>query len=96
MPYTTETIERMVEIKDEIKSLVNEAMELLERDTMIYNRATSYWFPHILMELDEEHNWIGGSMCSLQNTIDEMNEDSTDSEEYDLVEDENGQIVEEK
>jgi hypothetical protein len=69
MPYSSESIERMIEIKDLIKELVNEAQELLERDTMTYNRATSYWIPHILIDLDKEHSWLAQCVpCKIQLT----------------------------
>jgi hypothetical protein len=81
MPYNSDSIERMIEIKDQIKELVNEAQDILERGTITYNRARSYWIPHILMELDKDHDWLGGSMCTMQNTIDEMEIDLENNQE---------------
>jgi hypothetical protein len=74
----------MIEIKDKIKELVYEAQDILERGTITYNRARSsrsYWIPHILMELDKDHDWLGGSMCTMQNTIDEMEIDLENNQE---------------
>jgi len=81
MSYSIEDIERMVEIKDTIKELVEEALQILDRKSISYSRAESYWYPHILMELDSDHQWLGGSMCTMQDTIDEMSEDEEFDEE---------------
>jgi hypothetical protein len=72
--------ERLNEIKDEIKSLVNEARDII-RGTHIESLANSYWIPHILMELDEDHEWLGGSMCTMQETIDALADDIDEEEE---------------
>jgi hypothetical protein len=58
----------------EMKSLVAEAIYLVppeERD-----RARSYWYAHIVTSLDEDHEYAAGSMCSMQNTLDEWEDES--------------------
>ena len=72
MKTKIDNTERLLEIKDEIKELVNEAMSLLPRDGMTRSRAEAYWQPHILMALDKDHGYLGGSMETLQDAIDEM------------------------
>ena len=70
---------RFEEIKEQIKELLEEAISLVpspERD-----RAESYWFAEISIALDEYHDYLGGSMCSMQDTINEWNDD--DDEDYD-------------
>jgi hypothetical protein len=69
------TIARLLEIKDEMKELLDEAHGLMlgdENDHFALRRAESYWYAHIRMALDTEHGYLGGSMCSMQNTIDEL------------------------
>jgi len=65
---------RLQDIKDEIKELVYEAQDLIPRDTIEFSRAKSYWLPHILMALDKDHDYLGGSMCTMQETVDDLNE----------------------
>jgi len=50
---------------------------------MIYERARAYWIPHIIMELQEETEWVGGSMCGMWNTISEMEAHATPEEDED-------------
>lgn len=67
----TETIERLAEIKDEIAALVDEAQDLL-RDTPEADRAESYWIAQIRCALDDDHDYLGGSMVTLQDSIDAL------------------------
>lgn len=69
---TYDTLERLQQIKDTIKELVYEARDLLPRNTIENTRAKSYWIPHILMALDTEHDYLGGSMCTIQETINDL------------------------
>jgi hypothetical protein len=66
-------VQRLQEIKDEIKELVEEAMEIVS-DTNERSRAEAYWYPHLLMALDDEHTYMSNSMCHLQSTIDTLEE----------------------
>ena len=70
---------RFEEIIGEIKELLEEAFDLVpdhERP-----RAESYWYSHISMALDEDHGYMGGSMCSMQDTLEEF--DEAEEEDYD-------------
>jgi ribosomal protein S2 len=75
-----EKLERLDEIKGEIKELVDEAGDLVReaaRDVengIIFRRAESYWLAHIESALDNEGRWLGGSMTKMQDTIDELRE----------------------
>jgi len=66
-----EIAEQLYQIKEEIKDLMDNARNLL-RGTDAEDSAESYWIPHIFMALDDEHDWLGGSMHSLQDSIDEL------------------------
>ena len=65
-------------IRDKIKELMWEAKDIVDQYDVggpnIKARANAYWFPHISMALDTDHDYVGGSMCSLQDTIDEIKE----------------------
>jgi len=78
------TIKRLREIKQEIKDLVSEASDMLHTQGrgLTYQRANSYWIPHILIALDEDHEFCGRSMHSLEDSIAEL-EDLIVSEDDD-------------
>ena len=72
----TEAAERIMEITEEIRGLVQEAMGLVRENgsDLTRERARSYWYPHILMALGEGHGYLGGSMCSMEDTARELEE----------------------
>jgi hypothetical protein len=82
----TEAAERIMEIAEEIRELLQEAMELAGQDEWVYSRDQSYWYPHILIALGGDHGYLGGSMCSMEDTARELEE----SGEEDGDEDEEG------
>jgi hypothetical protein len=68
-----ENAERLTEIKDEIKALMDEALQIVRRaDHMTYEQARAYWYPHLIMALDKEHGYLGGSMFTMQDAIDAL------------------------
>ncbi len=68
--------ERLAEIKEEIKQLLEEAHDQIRNgeDYLAVRRAESYWYSHIRVSLDKEHGCLGGSMWTMQDTIDEIEE----------------------
>jgi hypothetical protein len=87
----TEAAERIMEIAEEIRELVQEAMDLVreEGSDVARNRARSYWYAHILTSLGGDHGFMGGSMCSMEDTARELEDsyDEDDEEEVDEEED---------
>ena len=63
--------DRLSEIKDEVKDLIIEAISIV-RQTDEYDRAKGYWYAHIRGALDSDHSYLGGSMVTLQDTIDSL------------------------
>jgi hypothetical protein len=63
--------DRLHEIKEEIKSLANEALSLVRRsgNRLEYDRSKCYWHPHVVMAVTNDHDYIGGSMASLEDVI---------------------------
>jgi hypothetical protein len=68
-----------------MKELLDEAHDILRtsEDHFTLRRAESYWFAHIKVALDKEHAYLGGSMCSMQDTIDELSESMEDVQDED-------------
>ena len=79
----TEAAERIMEITYEIRELVQEAMDLVQNEgsRLTHDRARSYWYPHILMNLGEDHGFLGGSMCSMESSAKELKEDEEEEED---------------
>lgn len=71
--------DRLEEIKDEIKTLLGEAGDLLS-GTDVERRARFYWLASMHIELDDDHEWVGKSMHSMQDTIDELREADADDD----------------
>lgn len=68
-----ERVTRLHGIQQDMLALLAEAKQLL-RGTEAAARAESYWLAHIRIALDDEHGYLAGSMCTLQDTIDELAE----------------------
>ena len=73
----TEAAERIMEITEEIRELVQEAMDLVRENgsDLTRDRARSYWYAHILMNLGSDHGYLGSSGCSMEDTAQELEED---------------------
>lgn len=77
--------ERLKEIKDQMKDQISEAKDLLRFvKPIIKERAKSYWLSQIETALDSDHNWLGNSMFTMEDTIEDLDcgeEDEDDFEE---------------
>jgi hypothetical protein len=81
---TQSDVDRLSEIKDEIKYLVEEA-RVLVHSTSEDARSKAYWYAHITMALDDDHEFLGSGSHTMQDTIDnldpKMTKDMAESEE---------------
>jgi len=61
------------ELKVQIREAVDQAKELLgDAGGMIGERARRTWIAHIEMALDHDHEWLGGSDQTMQDTLNEL------------------------
>jgi hypothetical protein len=73
---------QLTDIKNEIKVLIDNALHIIKNaDKGEYERARMYWYAHIVMALDKEHEYLGGSMFTMQDSIDAISGE-IDSEEF--------------
>jgi hypothetical protein len=72
---------RFEEILEEIKLLTDEALSLLPAGNCA--RAESYWYSQIVTALDNDHGYLSGCMCSMQDTLNEWEEDEDEDEDED-------------
>ncbi len=75
--------ERILEISEEIRELLQEAMDLVRSEGTDFDRerARSYWYGHIQIALGGEHGYMGRSMCSMTDTAEELMADEEPEEE---------------
>ena len=87
MTETTErkAIDRLREIQEEIEELVGEAMKCIRTAGGSTAQADVYWKPHIIGALRNDHGYLGGSMVTMQDTIEELESQGDDDEEESLA-----------
>lgn len=66
-------VERLDDIKEEIKELISEAQALLPKG-IIRKRAEAYWIGHILGALDQDSDY---SMTTMADSIEEIREEES-------------------
>ena len=76
-----EIVDELGEIQSQILELVEQARALLRRNELqgALMRAESYWIAHITAAVTNDHGYLGKSVVSLQDTIDEI-KDAEDDE----------------
>lgn len=74
-----EAIERLTEIKEQMLELLEEAKDLIP-EGMTKERAKCYWYAHIKTAILKEHEFLGGSLVTVDDTISELGEDSEEDE----------------
>lgn len=57
----------MLECLDEAKRLIEQSGQHIT-----LQRAESYWLAHARIALTNSHGYLGGSMCSMEDTIEEI------------------------
>ncbi len=80
-------MERLKEIQEEMLSLLEEAKHIVHRETGATSyssaRMKSYWYAQIKTALVNESEFISRSMCSMEDTINELDEDEDEDENED-------------
>tara|TARA_Y100001937_G_scaffold90965_1_gene123126 strand:+ start:450 stop:725 length:276 start_codon:yes stop_codon:yes gene_type:complete len=66
------------EIKHQIKELLEEAISLVPDSEEA--RARSYWYAQIATALDDDHEYMGSSMHSMQDTLEDWNEEEAEED----------------
>ncbi len=68
--------ERLEEIREEMLELLEEARNIIPEGTT-KSRAEMYWYAHIKTAILKEHDYLGGSMVTVDDTIEELSEKET-------------------
>jgi len=65
-----EALEELREIADEMGALLDRANSALEMaGGLEERRARAYWYASMRIQLGGEHEYMAGSMCTLEDTI---------------------------
>lgn len=84
--FNNEVSEELTEIKNQIKNLLDEARVLIKNtDYNAWERARKYWYAHIITALDDDHNYLGSSSVTMQDTINELSKPANMEEIVDQV-----------
>ena len=77
-----EIVDELGEIQSQILELVDQARALLRRNELqgALMRAESYWIAHVTTAISNNHGYLGKSMVSLQDTIDEIKDGEDDED----------------
>ena len=77
-----EIVDELGEIQSQILELVEQARALLRNNECqgALMRAEAYWIAHVTTAISNNHGYLGRSMVSLQDTIDEIR-DAEDDED---------------
>jgi hypothetical protein len=69
-----EIVDDLGEIQSQILDLVEQARALLRRNELqgALRRAESYWMAQVITAISNNHGYLGKSMVSLQDTIEEI------------------------
>ena len=73
--------EELEEVQEQMLELLDQA-ERIVSGTNEYDSARGYWLAHIKTALSNDHDYLGGSMSTMQDTIDALREGDED-EDYD-------------
>ncbi len=71
---TEETVQRLQEIKEQMLELLEEATSIIP-EGITKERARLYWYAHIKTAILKEHEYLGGSMVTMDDTIQEITEE---------------------
>lgn len=74
-----ERADRLEEIKESIKELLDEAGRLV-RGTVVEDRAKAYWLAHLRISLDRDHGYLDRSP-TMQSDIDVLRRGAEENEE---------------
>ena len=80
MSVSEEDKYRFEEIMGEIKALLDEVIDIVPQG-FSRSRAESYWYGNMIVNVSEDHGYMCSSMCSMQDTLEELNEEEEDEED---------------
>lgn len=82
---TVDDLARFEEIMGEIKELAEEAYRITRRagNDITTERARSYWYPHIVTNINHDHDYMTREMFTMEDTWHELEGYVIDGDEHD-------------
>lgn len=82
-----DVVEELIEIKEQMLDLIENVRGILKAGGFgsALARAEDYWIAHLTCAISHDHGYLGGSGCTLQDTIEEI--ESGESEDEDEEDD---------
>ena len=78
----SEAARELQDINDDMCELLERAKRVMRRVGGFDNdRARAYWLGALSIELDANHEYLGGSMCAMYDTISELRGDGDEPDE---------------
>ena len=74
-------VEELEYIQEQMLDLLGQA-ENIVRGTSEASSAQAYWLAHIETALTNEHGYLGGSMTTMQDTIDALRDGDEDEDDF--------------
>jgi len=74
----------VADVLQDARERVEEAMEEARtalaslEEGFLLDQASAYWLAHVRTALDHEHGYLGGSMVTMQDTIDALRKEDED------------------
>ena len=72
--------DRLQELSEEMDDILFQMKDLL-RGSEVWEAARSYWFAHIQTAMSRNSEYLGSSMITLDDTIEELRELAAEEEE---------------
>ena len=87
--WLVENAELLQDLKEKLEDALFDVEEIINAcPDHIKARAKAYWLSHIKIALTNDHDFMGSSMCSMEDTINELNECGEEGAEEENYEDE--------
>jgi DNA repair exonuclease SbcCD ATPase subunit len=74
-------ISRLEDIQQQMLELLDEARTIIRSAScrnQARERAEAYWIPQVKVGLTKEHDYLGGCMCTMSDTIEALREEFED------------------
>ena len=78
----SEDLEHLEELKEALESTLFDIESIINgcSNNQIKARAKSYWIAHIKQAISNDNDYLGTSMCTLQDTINEIREEGLEDD----------------
>ncbi|WP_259341490.1 hypothetical protein [Ralstonia solanacearum] len=78
-----DVVEELIEIKAQMLDLIENVRGVLKAGGFrsALDRAEDYWMAHLTCAISHDHGYLGGSGCTLQDTIEEIERGEDEDEE---------------